>query len=257
MNSKERLWSAQRQYRHNNDNSPDLYNPDKGFVCAYDPEVVDQLVAELDKRIEQMEHALFMIRSALWGDPSVTAEIVRATCKGVLEQSQNPKNREKAMTEPTQERQFVLIDIEDFRNELDAIEFIDKMPEFYRVVEGSMSLKGAKWTLEVGFLSDKQRAKLQATLVSDTASPQTPQKPSIAERYPQYYRDVRGYDVIDVYGVHHVFDLKDPSGCLPHASKKILLSGVRTGGKSKYQDIKEARDTLNRWLELNEGMQDE
>ena len=38
---------------------------------------------------------------------------------------------------------------------------------------------------------------------------------------------------------------------LHHASEKILMSGVHTGGKSKYNDIKEARDTLNRWLEIN------
>ena len=37
---------------------------------------------------------------------------------------------------------------------------------------------------------------------------------------------------------------------LCHASKKLLLSGVRTGGKSLEQDVKEARDSLNRWLEM-------
>jgi hypothetical protein len=51
--------------------------------------------------------------------------------------------------------------------------------------------------------------------------------------------------------VHKLFNIQDPSGCIQHASKKLLLSGVRTGGKSAYDDIKEARDTLTRWLELN------
>ena len=74
---------------------------------------------------------------------------------------------------------------------------------------------------------------------------------STALRYPKYYKDVSHLNEIDVYGVHHVFAIEDPSGCIQHASKKLLLSGVRTGGKSKYQDIKEARDTLNRWLEIN------
>ena len=32
--------------------------------------------------------------------------------------------------------------------------------------------------------------------------------------------------------------------------KKILLCGVRTGGKNEMQEIIEARDTLNRWIEM-------
>lgn len=73
---------------------------------------------------------------------------------------------------------------------------------------------------------------------------------SIADKYPKYYKAVND-KFLDVYGVHKLFDIQDPSGCIQHASKKLLLSGVRTGGKSAYDDIKEARDTLTRWLELN------
>jgi hypothetical protein len=75
---------------------------------------------------------------------------------------------------------------------------------------------------------------------------------SIADKYPQYYKKVGSMTAIDVYAVHHLFDIQDPSGCIQHASKKLLLSGVRTGGKSAYDDIKEARDTLTRWLEINQ-----
>lgn len=74
---------------------------------------------------------------------------------------------------------------------------------------------------------------------------------SIADKYPKYYKNVEGMTAIDVYAVHKLFDIQDPSGALQHASKKLLLSGVRTGGKSAYDDVREARDTLNRWLELN------
>ena len=74
---------------------------------------------------------------------------------------------------------------------------------------------------------------------------------SLSEKYPQYYKPVGDLTEVDVYAVHHLFNLIDPSGCLHHSSKKILLSGVRTGGKSAYKDIKEARDTLTRWLQLN------
>lgn len=80
---------------------------------------------------------------------------------------------------------------------------------------------------------------------------------SMSFLYPQYYKDVRRYSEIDVYATHQIFKIDDPSGALQHASKKILLSGVRTGGKSKFKDIREARDTLNRWLELNSFMQHE
>lgn len=74
---------------------------------------------------------------------------------------------------------------------------------------------------------------------------------SLAAKYPNYYKKVGGMTEIDVYAVHHLFNVLDPSGCIHHSSKKLLLSGVRTGGKSAYKDIKEARDTLTRWLQLN------
>lgn len=73
----------------------------------------------------------------------------------------------------------------------------------------------------------------------------------LSDKYPQYYKPVGDLEEIDVYAVHHLFNIQDPSGALQHSSKKILLSGVRTGNKSKYKDIKEARDTLTRWLQLN------
>lgn len=73
----------------------------------------------------------------------------------------------------------------------------------------------------------------------------------INKPYAAYYKDVSGLVSVDVYQVHQLFQISDSSGALQHASKKILLSGVRTGRKSKFQDIKEARDSLNRWLEIN------
>lgn len=77
---------------------------------------------------------------------------------------------------------------------------------------------------------------------------------SMSEKYPQYYKPVGKLTEIDVYAIHQLFDIKDPSGAIQHASKKLLLSGVRTGGKSQVKDIKEARDTLTRWLQLNEAV---
>lgn len=87
-------------------------------------------------------------------------------------------------------------------------------------------------------------------MMSSSNSSTMPQ-PSMSQLYPKYYKDFTGVDVADVYLVHDRFKIEDPSGCIHHASKKLLLSGVRTGGKSKYDDVREARDTLNRWLEIN------
>ena len=84
----------------------------------------------------------------------------------------------------------------------------------------------------------------------NAAPPESP-APSLSAQYPQYYKALGDMTEIDVYAVHHLFDIQDPSGALQHASKKLLLSGVRTGGKSAHKDIREAKDTLARWLQLN------
>lgn len=92
-------------------------------------------------------------------------------------------------------------------------------------------------------------------LISEDVSPKRldlQDTQSLSEKYPQYYKPVGELTEIDVYAVHHLFNIQDPSGAVQHASKKLLLSGVRTGGKSAYHDIKEARDTLSRWLQLNQ-----
>ncbi|UGL60992.1 hypothetical protein [Pseudomonas phage vB_PaeS_TUMS_P81] len=63
---------------------------------------------------------------------------------------------------------------------------------------------------------------------------------------------------VDVYRINMLFPLGelDPSGALDHARKKLMAPGQRSGGKSLLQDVKEARDTLNRWLEDNAGEDD-
>lgn len=80
---------------------------------------------------------------------------------------------------------------------------------------------------------------------------QLPKTESMSAKYPKYYKPVGDLKEVDVYAVHMLFEIDDPSGAIQHASKKLLLSGVRTGGKSAFDDVREARDTLNRWLELN------
>lgn len=76
-------------------------------------------------------------------------------------------------------------------------------------------------------------------------------KENLALKYPQYHKSVAHLDSIDVYTVHQLFGLNDPSGALQHASKKLLLAGQRNGAKPMLKDIEEARDTLTRYLDLN------
>jgi hypothetical protein len=74
---------------------------------------------------------------------------------------------------------------------------------------------------------------------------------SLAARYPQYYKPVGDLKEVDVYAVCQLFPVDDPSGCINHARKKLLIPGVRTGGKSMRKDVQEAIDSLNRWMQLN------
>lgn len=70
----------------------------------------------------------------------------------------------------------------------------------------------------------------------------------MSEKYGAYFKGVEHLKVVDVYRVLNLFSVDDHA--LGHAAKKLLLSGARTGGKTLEQDITEARDTLNRWLEM-------
>lgn len=69
-----------------------------------------------------------------------------------------------------------------------------------------------------------------------------------AEKFPKYFVKI-GDELVDVYVVLHAFGVTDP--CLQHAVKKLLLAGKRTGGKAAIKDIMEARETLNRAVEMH------
>lgn len=74
-----------------------------------------------------------------------------------------------------------------------------------------------------------------------------------ALKYPQYYKAVPSNvprDEVDTYVVNMMFPLKDDTGVLLHARKKLLIPGVRSGGKGLVKDVTEARDALNRWLAI-------
>ena len=76
-------------------------------------------------------------------------------------------------------------------------------------------------------------------------------EPELKRRHSHYHKDVSNYQTIDVYAVCKIFDVQDPSGCLQHAIKKLLVTGQR-GYKDRQTDIQNAIDTLNRLLELEQ-----
>ena len=88
---------------------------------------------------------------------------------------------------------------------------------------------------------------LNAAFVLDTKSEGSERKHS------HYFKDVRHLDYLDIYQVCKLFEVDDPSHCTQHSIKKLLMSGKR-GAKDKMKDIIEARDTLNRYLQI-EGIE--
>lgn len=77
----------------------------------------------------------------------------------------------------------------------------------------------------------------------------------LSELYPKYYKPLPdGVDPseVDTYVINLMFPVEDATGCIIHARKKLLIPGVRSGGKSMLKDVKEARDTLNRYIALME-----
>lgn len=75
----------------------------------------------------------------------------------------------------------------------------------------------------------------------------------LVAKYPKYHRPIpAGATSLDTYAVNAMFPVDDPTGCILHARKKLLVPGVRTGGKSLRDDVKEARDTLTRYLEITQ-----
>lgn len=69
-------------------------------------------------------------------------------------------------------------------------------------------------------------------------------------RHAHYFKDVSLLTELDVYMVCELWQVDDHSGATQHAIKKLLLPGQRGGGKDRARDLREARDTIDRRLEL-------
>lgn len=66
--------------------------------------------------------------------------------------------------------------------------------------------------------------------------------------YGKYFKPIKGLEKLDIYRFLELFEVTDHA--LGHAIKKLTIPGSRTGGKTVEDDVREARDTLNRWLEM-------
>ena len=73
-------------------------------------------------------------------------------------------------------------------------------------------------------------------------------------KHSHYFKDVRHLDYIDVYELNKLFPIDDDTDCILHARKKLLVCGGRGGSKDMITDITDARDTLNRYLQI-EGIE--
>jgi hypothetical protein len=63
------------------------------------------------------------------------------------------------------------------------------------------------------------------------------------------YRKTIRAETVDVYDVLNAYAVTCPA--LQHAIKKLLMPGLR-GGKDTLQDLREAREALDRAIELEQ-----
>lgn len=77
---------------------------------------------------------------------------------------------------------------------------------------------------------------------------ENPLRAPLSEVFPDTYKSTGDMADIDAFAVNHLFGVNDNSGCLQHAVRKLLHSGT---AEHVYRDIREARDALTRWLQLN------
>lgn len=87
--------------------------------------------------------------------------------------------------------------------------------------------------------------KQELHALGNTFSVQTPVNQPL---FPHYYKDVpRNATHVDIYWVLKAWEVIDP--CIQHAVKKLMAAG-RRGAKNTEKDLKEARDSITRALEL-------
>ena len=83
------------------------------------------------------------------------------------------------------------------------------------------------------FVSSAEMFCLHHSGVTET-SPTTSEHEAMHLKYPKYYKDVSTLQHIDVYAVHRLFAIDDPSGALQHASKTSVKYILLKNGKLKW-----------------------
>lgn len=66
-------------------------------------------------------------------------------------------------------------------------------------------------------------------------------------QHSHYFKDVSKLHEIDLYRVFDLFGVTHP--CAQHAVKKLMMAGQR-GVKDIERDVREAGDTVSRWLQM-------
>lgn len=87
-------------------------------------------------------------------------------------------------------------------------------------------------------------------MIANTVNPATTDRMTniVESKYPHYIKDVGHLAKVDIYRMLRLYQVADP--CLQHAIKKLVCAGNR-GYKDQEKDVREAIDTLNRFLEMN------
>lgn len=131
--------------------------------------------------------------------------------------------------------------------------FCDPCSEKLRIVAGKLHDSALSPPISDAKISNQKISGTAPTkVINDEFHDRRATDGKMSVKYPKYYKEIpNGVTELDIYMVCNIFQIQDASGALHHAIKKILLPGVRTGGKSRRDDIKEARDTLTRWLDIN------
>lgn len=124
-----------------------------------------------------------------------------------------------------------------FNAELASIEIFIDLP-----TEAELEQAASDVLNDSNNLLDKSGAK---KVINDIMAGQNPKK----SKHSHYFKDVSDLDEVDVYRVCDLFEVNDNSGAIQHALKKLLCSGQR-GAKGYRKDLEEARDSIQRKLDL-------
>ena len=105
------------------------------------------------------------------------------------------------------------------------------------------------WHVRVPGLGDWVLYRSVMMLAKEVVTVKVPDDGVVTKsRHSHYFKDVSSLKSVDVYRVLDLFGVTHP--CAQHAIKKLLVAGQRGGGKDMERDVREAGDTINRWLQM-------